>query len=81
MLSLGKNVYTLEEEEEENARDVSIFKCKTKPDLLNQHRLSGGFHLQLQRPHLKYYASIQTLVEEDLNLDGWVHHHISHPTS
>lgn len=52
MLSLGKNVYTLEEEE--NARDVSIFKYKTKPDLLNQHRLSGGFHLQLQRPHLKY---------------------------
>jgi len=48
MLSLGKNVYTLEEEEEENARDVSIFKFKTKLDLLNQHRLSGGFHLQLQ---------------------------------
>lgn len=42
MLSLGKFVYILEEE---NSRDVSIFKCKMKPDLLNQHRLSGGFHL------------------------------------
>jgi hypothetical protein len=48
MLSLGNFVYILEEEEEENARDVSIFKCKTKPDLLNQNRLSGRFHLQLQ---------------------------------